>query len=386
MFRTTKNSKIIPIVILALALFVSLTLLGACQTTTKKYDYLVTFDYNVGNTYKQENSLDDRAVQLFLGVSENSLVGLKPGKRNDFAALTFSGYYCDDKWYLPQLDSEGNVVKDEDGIVALGEEWDFATMRVTENITLYASLIQKVEMKFVDSETDEVVKTITDGEPGKVRQRPSTRQQPSKENYTLYEYYADKECTQVFSWPYTFGDEDVTVYVKFIEGYWSIVKTAKEFVSALGGNIYVDADLDFAAENVNWSVIEKLNAEINGNGHTLSNISISHTFNRNNVAYCALFGTLGEQANIHDVNFTNISVNTTVSLTGDYNLAMFACTAQAGAKATNVKVQGTVTCNYGSYVEPAYSKWIVNIDSNANVPAPAYIDTSVTVNMVGAAA
>ena len=371
---------------MALALFVSLTLLGACQTTTKQYDYLVTFDYNVGNTYKQDNSLDDRAVQLFLGVSKDSLVGLKPGKRNDFAALSFSGYYCDDKWYLPKLDGEGNVVKDEDGIVALGEEWDFETMRVTENITLYANLIQKVEMKFVDSETDEVVKTISDGEPGKVRQRPSTRQQPAKDNYTFYEYYLDKECTQVFSWPYTFGEEDVTVYVKFIKGYWSVVKTAKEFVSALGGNIYVDADLDFAAEKVSWSTSEMFNAEINGNGHKLSNISISHTFNRNSVDYCALFGTLGSKANIHDLTFVNVSIDTKVTLTGDYKLAMFACAAEAGATATNVSIQGTIACNYGSYVEPAFSKWIVNIDSNANVPAPADIENSVTANLVGAAA
>ena len=177
MFKTTKHSKIIPIVIMAMALLLSLMLLGACQTTSKEYDHLVTFDYNVGDKYKADNKLTDRDLQLFLGVADNSLVGLKPGDRNDFATMSFSGYYCDNKWYLPKLDSDGNIVKDEDGIVALGEEWDFETMRVTENITLYAHLVQKVEMKFVDSATGKVVKTISDGEPGKTRSKPSSRQQ-----------------------------------------------------------------------------------------------------------------------------------------------------------------------------------------------------------------
>ena len=104
---------------MALTLFVALTLLGACQTATKDYDYLVTFDYNVGDKYKSDNKLAARDVQLFLGVGDNSLVGLKPGDRNDFASMSFNGYYCDNKWYLPQLDAEGNIVKDENGIVAL---------------------------------------------------------------------------------------------------------------------------------------------------------------------------------------------------------------------------------------------------------------------------
>ncbi len=383
MFKTTKHSKILPIVIMALTLFVALTLLGACQTATKDYDYLVTFDYNVGDKYKSDNKLAARDVQLFLGVGDNSLVGLKPGDRNDFASMSFSGYYCDNKWYLPQLDAEGNIVKDEDGIVALGEEWDFETMRVTADVTLYANLVQKVEMKFVDSQTGDVVKTISDGEPGKTRNKPSSRQQPSKDNSTLYEYYADAECTQVFSWPYTFGKDDVTVYVKFIPGRWTIVKTAQEFVSALlgGGNIYVDADLDFS--DVKWSVVETLNVTVNGNGHTISNIKIDHTFNRNNTAYCALFGALGEKANVYDLTFSNVSITAEVTLSGEYKLAMFACGAVEGAKVSNVKVYGTINCNHGDYLDPASDKWIIDNNAQATAPAPDDIDSAVTITMTG---
>ena len=384
MFKTTKHSKIIPIVIMAMVLLLSLMLLGACQTTSKEYDHLVTFDYNVGDKYKADNKLTDRDLQLFLGVADNSLVGLKPGDRNDFATMSFSGYYCDNKWYLPKLDSDGNIVKDEDGIVVLGEEWDFETMRVTENITLYAHLVQKVEMKFVDSATGVVVKTISDGEPGKTRSKPSSRQQPSKTDYTLYEYYVDAECTQVFGWPYTFGEEDVTVYVKFIPGRWTIVKTAHEFTSALlsNVNIYVDADIDF--NGVDWSMVEKFNATINGNGHTISNISINHTFNKNNLAYCALFGSLGEKANVYDLTFSNVSITTEVTLSGEYKLAMFACGAVEGAQVSNVSVSGTINCKYRNYLEPSYSNWIIGNNAQATAPAPADIESTVTIVMTGA--
>lgn len=383
MFKTTKHSKIIPIVIMATALLLSLMLLGACQTTSQKYDHLVTFDYNVGDKYKADNKLTDRDLQLFLGVADNSLVGLKPGDRNDFATMSFSGYYCDNKWYLPKLDSDGNIVKDDNGIVALGEEWDFETMRVTENITLYANLVQKVEMKFVDSATGEVVKTISDGEPGKTRSKPSSRQQPSKTDHTLYEYYVDKECTQVFGWPYTFGEEDVTVYVKFIPGRWTIVRTAQEFASALvgGGDIYVDADLDF--NGVNWSTLEKLNVTINGNGHTISNISINHTFNRNNLAYCALFGSLGEKANVYDLKFSNVSITAEVTLSGEYKLAMFACGAVEGARVSNVSVSGTITCDNKNFLGLTSSNWIIENNAQATAPAPADIESTVTIIMTG---
>lgn len=383
MFKTTKHSKIIPIVIMATALLLSLMLLGACQTTSQKYDHLVTFDYNVGDKYKADNKLTDRDLQLFLGVADNSLVGLKPGDRNDFATMSFSGYYCDNKWYLPKLDSDGNIVKDDNGIVALGEEWDFETMRVTENITLYANLVQKVEMKFVDSATGEVVKTISDGEPGKTRSKPSSRQQPSKTDHTLYEYYVDEECTQVFGWPYTFGEEDVTVYVKFIPGRWTIVRTAQEFASALvgGGDIYVDADLDF--NGVNWSTLEKLNVTINGNGHTISNISINHTFNRNNLAYCALFGSLGEKANVYDLKFSNVSITAEVTLSGEYKLAMFACGAVEGARVSNVSVSGTITCDNKNFLGLTSSNWIIENNAQATAPAPADIESTVTIIMTG---
>ena len=258
-------------------------------------------------------------------------------------------------------------------------------MRVTENITLYAHLVQKVEMKFVDSETGNVVKTITDGEPGKTRSKPSTRQQPSKTDYTLYEYYVDAECTQVFGWPYTFGEEDVTVYVKFIPGRWTIVKTAQEFTSALidNVNVYVDANIDFS--DVDWSTVEKFNATINGNGHTISNISINHTFNRNNPAYCALFGSLGENANVYDLTFSNVSITAEVTnLSGDYKLAMFACGAVEGAQVSNVSVSGTITCNYKKYLEPTFSNWIIGNNAQTTAPAPADIESTVTVIMTGA--
>lgn len=381
MFNSTKHLK--SVLIAALVMLLAVTLLGACQTTEKKYDHLVTFDYNVGDKFKADNGLSDRDVCSFIGVLDGSLVGLKPGDRTDFPSMSFTGYYCDNKWYLPQLDDDGKPVKDEDGIVKLGEEWDFANDKVTSNITLYANLTVKVAMNFVDVDTGKIVKTLSD-DPGKVRNRPaatSTRQ-PSKDNATFYEYYVDKDCTQVFGWPYTYGTEDVMVYVKFIPGYWNIVKTADEFTNALktGGNIYVDANIDFAGKT--WSVKDILNVTINGNGHTLSNIAITHTFDKNNPHDCALFGTLGANANVYDLAFGNVSITAeaTVYDSDPYRLAMFACAAEEGAQVTNVSVGGTIVCSYKFIAEPKYSNWIVD-NKSSSAAAPANIGSTVTVTM-----
>lgn len=89
----TKRSLLLVCALVVLTLCVTLC---ACNTSQAKpdYDYLVTFDYNVG-------TLDANCQTQYLGVKANSLVGLKPGTRDDFKQYEASGYYLEG-WYLPE--------------------------------------------------------------------------------------------------------------------------------------------------------------------------------------------------------------------------------------------------------------------------------------------
>ena len=51
---------------------------------------------------------------------------------------------------------------------------------------------------------------------------------------------------------------------------------------------------------------------------------------------------------------------------------------------SNVSVSGTITCNYKKYLEPTFSNWIIGNNAQTTAPAPADIESTVTVIMSGA--
>lgn len=348
--------------LLACALIVSMlcVVLCACDTSQAKpnYDYLVTFDYNVG-------TLDANCQTQYLGVKANSLVGLKPGSREDFKQYEASGYYLEG-WYLPEKDADGNVVIDEETqMVKLATKWSFETMRVNSDMTLYARLLRVPTMTFVDRETGEEVKK-ENGTPEMSKERPSSVAAPTKEGYTLYEYYVGATGNEPFAWPYVFGTEDVTVYVGFIKGTWYIAKTEDQFSAGLSANedIYLDCDLDFTDKTWRYA---GFNGKINGNGHTIKGITVTRNCNKYTLG-AGLFGTLGAKANIYDLIIEDATVNFNVKLdNGEFSGGFFAYEAKEGAKISNVKiVNGTLNCNFGENKTSTAYSWIAK-DSSTTV-------------------
>lgn len=351
----TKRSLLLVCALVVLTLCV---VLSACNTSQAKpnYDYLVTFDYNVG-------TLDANCQTQYLGVKANSLVGLKPGSREDFKQYEASGYYLEG-WYLPEKDSDGNVVVDETTqMVKLATKWNFETMRVNADITLYARLLRVPTMIFVDRETGEEVKRET-GTPETRKVRPSSVAEPSKDGHTLYDYYVAATGDEKFAWPYVFGTEDVTVYVKYIKGVWNIAKTEKEFANFVvaNKNIYLDCDLDFSGMTWTYS---SYNAMLNGNGHTIKGITVTRNCNKYTLG-AGIFGTLGAKANIYDLVIEDATVNFNVKLdNGEFVGGFFAYEAKEGAKITNVKVSGTLNYNYGANKTSTAYPWIAKDSSES---------------------
>ena len=113
--------------------------------SVKKYDYLVTFDYNTGKT-------ESNCKNQYLGVLEGSLVGIQPGDNENFRKGEVPGYYLEG-WYIAKTDADGNVIKNEEtGRAVLDTKWDFASMRVNGNMTLYANFVRTAIMRYIDAD------------------------------------------------------------------------------------------------------------------------------------------------------------------------------------------------------------------------------------------
>lgn len=334
-----------------------------------KYKYVVTFNYNVGNIVSS-----DDVPEQHVGVSENALVGIRPGYIGDSGKLTetqIKGYYIEG-WYLPKKDPTGNVLKDSDGFVTLADKaWNFEEDRVSGDMTLYAKLLKQGSIIFVDRASGEEVggeNGVINGKPNSVCEQPVAALEPKKSGYTfLKKYYVSRESDEEFTWPYTFGTNDIRVYVDFMEGEnYSFVKTEAEFVAAMnsGNSIYLEADLDFTGyvqdsdsaqgnDKVLWRT-GTFSGHFNGNNHTISNVHRDVTMT---MAYYTdfggIFGTLTSRARVYDVEFKNITIDHSVSMVPltakDAGVGVLAYAAREGAKITNVKIDGNIA------YEPKYS-------------------------------
>lgn len=350
------KKKLIQIVLAFLcALTLSIAVAGCTGGNRgKQYDYLVTFDYNVG-------TLQSGVENRYLGVKENSLIPIKPGD-SGFAGATIQGYYVA-RWCLPQTNADGTLKKGEDGRVLLSAAWDFKTQRVEKDMTLYAELKPNSRLIIKGGDTD--VELKSENFMGQPAPRPDVLE-PTKSGHTFFEYYEDESCTVPFVWPYAFEEENKTIYAKFIEGDWTVVRTAEEFNGALDATekkpIYLSADLDFT--DVAWKPNRAFGLEINGNGHTVRNIDIRFEFNRNSQnQMLALFGSMNG-ANVHDIAFENVvmSANVRIDSASDYWAAPLATVMNADTVLNNVTISGSLTITKAQpmYKDPKVCKVCTN--------------------------
>lgn len=337
-----KFTLIFLLIIAAVSLTFGLT---ACSQSFKdSYDYLVTFNYNT-----ESLDLEGDFENQYLGVNAGSRImqPRKPGtsqySESDFKEKQINRYAIQG-WYVPKYDEEGNVLKDEQGMAVEDRMWNFTTDVVNGNLTLYAKLVLKPSIRLmVDGKIDTEKNFVVGRE---VSETAFKANEPSKEDCTFCGYYYDTEFKNKFTFPYRMGEEDITIYAKFIEGTnWDVVTTAKEFYDAYtaSAKIYVEADIDFTGAEWKKTGLE-FSGEINGNGHTLKNITfaLSNTYGGGAQINFGLFGVLNASAYVHDVTFENVNATvSTISRTA-IQAALFAWSIRDGAKLENVTVSGTI--------------------------------------------
>lgn len=288
--------------------------------------------YNFGN-----GTLEGKNSALYL-IAPGALIpepGVTPTKP-ETKLPTLSGYRV-----------TGYYVKNEDGTE---RDWNFATDRVSGDITLYARWKPEYTVRVLYGEEQELSYTLAVTSDDLVM---NGFREMDWTGHTFFGFYSDPAFEEPITFPYTVpvSDENptATVYAKYIEGNFVIIRRAADFGKNIkaGLNYYIDADIDLTGTNV--TVAETYSGRFIGNGHTIKGLSVVRRQGKTNTAY-GLFGTIASTAEFENITFENVSVQ--VQLDNDLNtmvnyLGVFAGAVQPGAKFTGVTVTGKLTYDCG---------------------------------------
>ncbi len=276
-------------------------------------------------------------------------------------------------WYAVRTESTdeyGNVT------YTYSEPWDFTQDRFvadpnasydahTPALTLYAAWAPLYEIKFYDRASGTELKTYSidptasedaltvnvpgwDGETGAMNMYKF----PEKEGYTYSNGYYDADGTRPIGSttlthpgkvdPLTAAvtDSSLAIYLDWTEGQWYRISTAEQFIQNfnLNGNYEILADLDFTDKIWPTAMMYgNFAGSIQGNGHTLSNISIKQTDNAK--VNAGLFGNLTANAKIENVTFQNaaFTIQKGARVTGA-SYGLLAGTITEGAVLQNVTI------------------------------------------------
>ena len=235
------------------------------------------------------------------------------------------------------------------------EKWNFKTPFETESLTLYAGWEKAVKHTFtvyyVDG--DEAVALGSYEVKGGDVFNDYRNHAGKRADYTPMGYYSDMSLTTPWDASFTHPggeiDNNVAVYVDYIEGIWTLVKDAATFKSAIkaGESIYLMADIDL--EGATLSTARSYNKTLEGNGYTVSNFKVEKT--GGNKPIISIFRILDRDAVIRNVSFAGVEYDLTgLAETVETVEASAIANSTLGAKITNVTVSGTLTTNFAGEI------------------------------------
>lgn len=360
-----KKTKLILLLCMAAIFAVAVALLAGCNVggIEYNYDYLITFDYNVDHLGVATN-----CENQYLGVNDGGKIIAPTKDDNNFKEYTIANFY-NKGWFTAKTDSDGNPVRDADGKIVLDKQWNFETDVVKGAMTLYADFHRNPTLTVkVAGGTDLVVSRL----PGERYNRPmSDSNKPQLEGHTFIDYYKDSEFTEKFQFPYVFAeDKDDVCYAKMFPGKWTVVENVTAFRNALryNENMYLnvaDGELDFVKNPFTYLDPQLVQANVDytgkiyGNGCVLKNITVNATYKNGKNTY-SLFGNLGENAEITDLTFENLTLNmegleyvttTDSEALQSISVALFANSIPATAILKNLTFTNC-TLDYGMGIKP----------------------------------
>ncbi len=384
--------------LLALTLLLAALLLvtGCSQEKTpyqindsENYTVSIKYDANGGSFTTNTSVIVDTysLSDLPVGANGKAQVALitpddpARGKTNAFPAVK-SGYFLTG-WYATRtetgVDDAGNPV------YAYADKWDFenglleldvnGTYSAEEpQLTLYAAWAPMLQVEFCQVGSDEVLSTYafapTEGtelavpawntETGAIEMYKF----PVLDGHTFEGAFLDKDGKQ----PITGSsiahpgvvDEatgavengSLRLYVSYIPGNWYHIYNVDQFVknANINNSLEIHADLDFTDKIWPSNLMTgSYTGTIHGNGHTLSNITISHRDTKRLNA--GLFGRVDSGAVIEDVVFENVSFTIAKGvMNSGTSYGLLAGSVADGAQLSGVKIlSGTIYIDSDCY-------------------------------------
>ena len=376
-----KYVKAILIVCLLIALVVLAAGCGKVQTPYQQNDaenYSVSVKYDAGvgsfttNTHVIVDSYNVTQMKLNAsGKAELALIEPENAQRgkNAFTAVN-NGYFLAG-WYTER--TENGTDANGNPLYTYGGKWDFAQDRLEVDpgavhsasepvLTLYAAWVPLFEVKFYALDSGE--------ELGSYSFNPTTGEQlsvpvldeesgayemykfPTRNGYTYKQAYYDAAGTQqvtteTLTHPGTVDTENaqaqnpvLDVYVDWTEGEWYHIYNVEQLLdnASVNGSYVLHADLDFTDENWPSSLMHgTFNGTIEGNGHTISNITLEQT--NNSKTATGLFGGLSETAAITDLKLQNVqlTIKKGTRMAGS-SFGLFCGTVSESARLQNVAI------------------------------------------------
>ena len=378
------NLKIKPI-LTSVLLLVTVLLAAGCSREETPYQindaehYTVSVKYDAnGGDFTNTNTL---AIVDSYDVSTNGgrIALLAPDDaqrgKNAFQA-TRAGYFLAG-WYTQRAQGAGGDT--------YSGKWDFENDILTVDpakeyssaepvLTLYAAWLPLFEIEYYDLATGELLTTTTynptrqdgitlprwDEESGTIRMNDM----PQRQGYTLSGVYLDAQgtqavCSEILTHPGTVDPETATaqnvtlrLYTEWKPGEWYRIYTAEQFIknANVGGSYEICADLDFTDQIWPTAMMYgTFTGTIQGNGHTLRNITLSQT--NNSKVNAGLFGQLATEAEITDLAFENVTftVKSGTRVAGTaYGLLAGAVSADATLTGVTIR-ESTLQIDSGCY-------------------------------------
>ncbi len=330
-----KRKHLIYMILTALAVTLTL-LLSGCAGGANDLDgkNIVTFEINGGRLNYGTSSTDGKINFAYYPGTYIKDPTTFPNYSISRSGYDFTGWYTDEE-------------------CTPSSKWDFSTPFNAETLTLYAGWEVQIKYSFSVNYMDGDDKVtlgsykVSAGDEFEDWLKHANK----RDGHTVMGYFSDPECSVPWDFETTHpggdSDLDIPVYVEYIVGEWKLVDSYEKLKSAVkSGNVYLTANIDCGGEE--FYVSDTFDKIFEGNGYKITNFTVNQkgtTFKPS----CAIFASLGENAEIRNVSFEDVSftfnVNAQVSSL-EAKVAALAVDAHDGAVVSNVAVSGTLSTNY----------------------------------------
>ncbi len=297
MVHKMKKIKLFGIILLSLLVAV---FVAGCGDSSIEYKNNVRVVYELeGGVYKNST----RAVECYFGFERGGEYAIKSVEDMTKVSIEKSGYHIEG-WYMSKTETDGEVSYDG--------KWDFTTDKVavdkdgkisytgksdSENlIRLYARWVANVKYEYnvgyIDDDNNFVSMGTVSTTAGSTFSRAKyeiEKLDSAREGYTslgkFYKYDAaatdgkGEEIADNFTFKESNEDVLMNVVVEYVKGNFRIVTEAKDITSNASSDknknmtLYLMNDVDLAGKTVDLSGYNG----IRGNGHTLSDFTVSVT-------------------------------------------------------------------------------------------------------------